>query len=95
MLLHKRILLDNLRRAELFFNTVHKLGSSESNTICNPSIHLLHSKLIRIFVVYYRKLGQRNNIAWRGRGVGGKLKFSLLKAAERHKGPLRQSFSDT
>ena len=45
MLLHKRIPLDNLRRAELFFNTVHKLGSSESDTICNPSIHLLHSKL--------------------------------------------------
>ena len=33
------------RRAELFFNTVHKLGSSESDPICNPSIPLLHSKL--------------------------------------------------
>ena len=30
-----------------------------------------------------------------GKGDGGKLKFSLLKAAKRHKGPLRQSFSDT
>ena len=30
-----------------------------------------------------------------GEGVGGKFKFSLLKAAKRHKGPLRQSFSDT
>jgi len=45
VLLHKRIPLDYHRRAELFFNTVHKLGSSESDTICNPSIPLLHSKL--------------------------------------------------
>ena len=93
MLLHKRIPLDNLRRAELFFNTVHKLGSSESNTICNPSIHLLHSKLG--FLSFITESLYRGTTLHGGEGVGGKLKFSLLKAAKRHKGPLRQSFSDT
>ena len=93
MLLHKRIPLDNLRRAELFFNTVHKLGSSESNTICNPSIHLLHSKLG--FFRLLQKACTEEHHCMEGKGAGGKLKFSLLKAAKRHKGPLRQSFSDT
>ena len=73
MLLHKRIPLDYHRRAELFFNTVHKLGSSESNTIWNPSTPLLHSKLA--YCRLLQKACTEEQHCMEGKGGGGKLKF--------------------
>ena len=82
MSLHKRIPLDYHRRAELFFNTVHKLGSSESDTICNPSIPLLHSKLGFLSFILQKACSEEQHCT-KGKGGGGKLKFSLLKSAQR------------
>ena len=93
MSLHKRIPLDCHRRAELFFSTVHKLGSSESDTICNPSIPPLHSKLG--FLSFITESLYRGTTLHGGEGIEGELKFSLLKSAKRHKGSSRQSFSDS
>ena len=90
MLLHKRIPLDYHRRAELFFNTVHKLGSSERNTIWNPSSPLLHSKLG--YLSFIAESLYRGKTFDGGKGGGGKLKFFLLKSAKRHKGPLTAKF---
>ena len=57
-----------------------------------PRSPFLHSKLG--FLLLITESLHRGKTFDGGKGGGRKLKFFLLKSAKRHKGPLRQSFSD-